>query len=194
MLEFYPVFIVVEPVIAETACLSELNELCYFSFSILKLHLGFLSEHGEKIMCMIEFFQLQNIPVGHRVYNSILDFHAILEGGTVSVHVMPETDAFLKLSDSIKIESSIQLFMGAYRAARDKLRKQMDAQTASLEMFKSVRVFDPRQLPTLSRDITSFSHLPGLSTSKKRNFEEWAIYRNTVYNFDESFDIFSFWD
>ena len=74
---------------------------------------------------MIEFFEIENIPVGHRVYNSIFDFHAILEGGTVGVHFMPKTEALLNSADSITIISSIELFMRAFRVARDKLRKHM---------------------------------------------------------------------
>ena len=83
--------------------------------------------------------------------------------------------------------------MRAFRAARDKLRKQMDSQTSSLEKFKSIRVFDPRKLPTLCRDITSFSNFPGSSKSKIGIFQEGTIYRNTGYNFDESFDDVSVW-
>ena len=194
LLQFYPVFIVAELLIAEMAYNSEFNELLSSSFSTLKLNLSFLSEHGEKIISMIEIFEIDNIPVGHRVYNSIFDFHAILEGGTVSVHFMPQNVALLNSADSIRIASSIELFMGGFRAARDKLRKHVDSQTASLEIFKSIRVSDTRQLHTLSRDITSFSNLPGLPTSLKWIFEEWARNRNTAYNFDENFDIVIFWE
>ena len=142
---------------------------------------------------MIEFFEIQDKPVGHCVYNAIIDFNAILEGGTASVHFMPKTDALLNSVDTAVVASSIELFMEAFRLARDKLRKHIDSQTSSLEMFKSIRVFDPRQLSTLSRDITSFSNLHGFSLSKNGILGEWAIYRNAVYVFDENFDIAGFW-
>ena len=192
-IEFYPAFIAAELDIADAAYLSELQEKLSSSFEILRLHLTFLSEHGEKLISMIEFFEIQYKPVGHCVYNAIIDFNAILEGGTASVHFMPKTDALLNSVDTAVVASSIELFMEAFRLARDKLRKHIDSQTSSLEMFKSIRVFDPRQLSTLSRDITSFSNLHGFSLSKNGILGEWAIYRNAVYVFDESFDIAGFW-
>ena len=58
MLEFYPAFVAAELDIADAAYLSELQEKLSSSFELLRLHLTFLSEHGEKLISLIEFFEI----------------------------------------------------------------------------------------------------------------------------------------
>ena len=94
---------------------------------------------------------------------------------------MPKTDALLNSVDTAIVASAIELFMEAFRSARDKIRKHIDSQTSPLKCSKEFVFLTPGNCLLYTRDITSFSNLPGFSLSKKGKLEEWPIYRNAVY-------------
>ena len=195
-IDLYPDFFLQELEISDCAYIQELFDIVTTRFTEIKLHLSFLAEHGQKIIAAIEFFEISNKPIAHRVYNMITDFSAVLENGTTNVIYLKRTDALLNSCTftNTEVAAVLELFMGGFRLAHRKFCKHIENQKTAVEMFKSIRIFDPTQRPTLPRDITQYSNLKGFSSAGTQLLDEWAIYWGINEIFDmNSFDIVSFW-
>ena len=54
----------------------------------------------------------------------------------------------------------------------------MDTGNPAYKLWKAARIFDPRQVPSLSKNIADFAPHQGLNANYAKILEEWAIYIN----------------
>lgn len=71
----------------------------------------------------------------------------------------------------------------------------MSSGNPSNKLFKSARIFDPRQAPTLPNDLADYvDSIKGLNVSDPEMLDEWAIYMNMVKEpVPEDFNIVDYW-
>ena len=77
----------------------------------------------------------------------------------------------------MEADKFINRFNIAFNVAQQKLQKHLN-NSPSIPFFKVARIIDPRQMPSLPRDISRFSAIHGLNSPSPRLLSEWAIYRN----------------
>ena len=85
-----------------------------------------------------------------------------LSKGTAKTTFGEQTDASLAELTDEERNDALDHFHNAYLRSFAKLSKHID-NSAAMDVYEKCRVFDPRQAPSLSNDIKSYSSLRGLS-------------------------------
>ena len=99
-----------------------------------------------------------------------------LQAGTTKTSFGPKTDQILeKLSVSSK-RKAVECFQEVFRLSFEKLNGHLLSLPA-YQYYKSVRIFDPRQLPALDHDIQVYSNiLKQLANPSCELLEEWLFF------------------
>ena len=61
-------------------------------------------------------------------------------------------------------------------------------------MFKAIRIFDPRQKPSWSKNLQNYSVFPDFDVLNDALLDEWGAYWNDVAIESDYFNIVSFWE
>ena len=160
-----------------------------------KLEILFLAHYGRGLITITNMFQTSLKPIGHQVYDLIQSFEALLKSGKSQVSYPLSIERVFESGNlsNKSLGNCLIMFQDGFAAAHNKLLKHMEIQKTALDFFKACRVFDPRQKQMLSRNITDYSIIPGMSSPSADLLTEWAIYYNSNPQL-ENFNIVSFWE
>lgn len=136
---------------------------------VLQAELEFLSVHCERLMNTLKALEGRELRAVS-IYNNVSDLlswlrHPGFPFATAACEAAM-TNAAAKLQSYVEEDK---------QPARD--------------LFKAVRVFDPRQLPVLSKTLTDFQAIPNITTAAG----EWQIYMDVAANQELPDDVTSFW-
>ena len=104
-----------------------------------------------------------------------------------------ETDRLLAKYSAEQKRKQIKSFQNAIKLSLRKLEVHLDAHPAYM-YYKAVRVFDPRQLPTLAKDIGDYCALKALQDPSAELLEEWLIYTQYRDHLPDPLSISDFWE
>ena len=170
-IEYYSQFINDEiENVNETAQLLKLKQLLNgTNYQSLCSELQFVSDTCQRLMGCLDAVQTQSYMAVH-IFNNATDLLA-----TWQAIENPPTD-----SCKAAMEAATQK-LGGYVSG---------SHHPSIDLLKSIRIFDPRQIALLSKSIDDYlTSLPNLCKAKM----EWPIYINLTSSFDTTGDIKHFW-
>ena len=110
-------------------------------------------------------------------------------------HYGPETDRMLEKLKPAERITQIKDFNELFKKSLTKLVKHTDIHPA-YDYYKAARIFDPRQLPSLSHNIDDYVAIPEMNNvGHGELLEEFQIYANFNVNqgLPSTFDIRQFW-
>ena len=141
----------------------------------IQLLLQFIAENCQRLATILTSLE-QNLPLAYTVYNTLEDLKSYLQAGITKTSFGPQTDRMLdKLSVSAK-RKHVQKFHEVFRLSFDKLNGHLTNHPV-YQYYGAVRIFDPRQLPTLQHDIQPYGqHIKQLDKPSHQLLEEWLIY------------------
>ena len=127
------------------------------------------------------------------IYNLMTDLQSSLVAG--------KSSCFTKYFNQINVravKTELQAkFIDAYNESSLKLQSYMDINNGnpSNSLFKAARIFDPRQVSSMSQNLEAYTVIKGLSTDNMQCLEEWPIYINIAKNttVPQDFDCVKFW-
>ena len=140
---------------------------------VLQLH--FIKESCQRLMNVLTALEEKKTPLASKVFNLLEDLVAYLKAGSKKNLFGTETDRLLtKLAEPGR-KKCIKSFQDAFALSVKKIQGHLDKHPA-YKFYKAVRVFDPRQLPTVNHDIAQYDIIPGLKNPSPELLEEWLIY------------------
>lgn len=145
-------------------------------FPEIQLQLSFIAENCQRLATTLTSLEETKTPIACTVYNSMDDLKAYLNAGKTKTSFGPKSDVFLDKFSALSKRKAIKSFQGAFGLSFDKLTGHLSSLPA-YQHYKSVRIFDPRQLPALDHDIQIYGTcLQQLSHPSHQLLEEWLIY------------------
>ena len=158
------------------------------------LQVNFIAENCQRLITSLTALEATHDPLAVNVYNIVEDLRQYLVSGTTKISFGIETDRLtskLKGADKTKVIKSMH---GVFNKSLEKLSTHLDAHPA-MELYKAARIFDPRQIPSLSHNIEDYSAIAGLQSPSSALLDEWLIY--TLYkpeDIPEPLDLPAFWE
>ena len=107
-------------------------------------------------------------PLASTVYIRLQDLAAYLEAGSRKTSFGSETDRLLAKLPHHEREEQINSFQDVFQLAHQKLEGHLQNHAAYL-FYEAASIFDPRQLPTVSHDITDYSIIKGFHLNFLKN-------------------------
>ena len=135
------------------------------------------------LLTFIYFFQFKNEPTAHMVYNKLMAFRSEIIDGQTSVFFRAQTE---NLVSSLSVSNQnlanwIENFHASYKKICKKFEKHLQIQSAAISLFKSVRIFDPRQREMLSHDLKNYGNLPNLDIEDPKILGDCKIHSSAQY-------------
>ena len=133
--------------------------------------------------------------MGYIFYNTVEDLKSYLVAGCEKKTFGPETDRMVEKLKPAERITQIKDFNELFKKSLTKLVKHKDIHPA-YDYYKAARIFDQRQLPSLSHNIDDYSAIPEMNNvGHGELLEEFQIYANfNVYQgLPSTFDIRQFW-
>lgn len=164
-------------------------------FPEIRLQLAFIAENCQRLATVLTSLEKSGTPLACTVYNTMEDLKAHLRAGTSRTSFGPKTDQYLEALPVSERRKAIKSFQGVFQLSFDKLDKHISGLPA-YSFYKSVRVFDPRQLPALDHDIQLYGNfVKQLTNPSQELLEEWLIYTQYRSEGVSSLDdLQKFWD
>ena len=145
-------------------------------FPEIQLQLYFIAENCQRLATVLTSLEASKTPLACTLYNTMEDLKTYLQAGTTKTSFGPKTDQILEeLSVSSK-RKAVKCFQEVFQLSFEKLNGHL-LRLPAYQYYKSVRIFDPRQLPALDHDIQVYSNfLKQLANPSCELLEEWLIY------------------
>ena len=140
----------------------------------ISLQLYFIKENCQRLMMVLTSLEAKG-PLACTVYNTLEDLRSYLRAGTIKTSFGEETDRLLEKLPMEKKRAQVKSFQVIFGLSLRKLEGHIDSHPA-YPHYKALRVFDPRQLPTLSNDIGDYTAIKSLREPSPALLEEWLIY------------------
>ena len=125
------------------------------------------------------------------IYNMMHDLYAALTAGKSS-----DFTCYLESLPVAAIRELEAKFVDGFRESAGKLESYLglDHGNPSNKLFKTVRIFDPRQITTISQDIEAYSTVI-IELNSADTLEEWPIYVNIAKSeqLPDDFNVISYW-
>ena len=144
-------------------------------FNNLRINLNFVEENSNRLISSLKCLEETPSPLATRVYNVIEDLRLYLTAGTKKTNFGPNTDALLKDLNPHEQKMVAASFNKLFEKSLEKLSKHIDSHPV-YALYKALRLFDPRQLPTLSHDIKDYSAISELANPSAALLDEFLIY------------------
>lgn len=146
----------------------------------LKVKLTFISEACGKLITALTVLEGTHQPIAVSAYNMMEDLGSYLISGTAKTCGFGvKTDELLDQMVIRQKRDVLDNFHDAFHAAFAKYSKHWDVHPAK-EIYKQVRVFDPRQAPAMEKRIESYMALKPLVNPPPDLSEEWTAYHHCV--------------
>ena len=159
------------------------------------LQLYFIKENCQRLITTITSLESKEVPLACTVYNTMEDLRAFLKAGITKTSFGPESDRLLSKLQAPERKRAIAWFQKAFRLSAAKLDMHLDKHPV-YAYYKAARVFDPRQLPIVDRDIALYGEaIKMFKDPSAALLEEWLIY--TQFRQDAlptSVELPAFWD
>ena len=127
----------------------------------IRLQLYFIKENCQRLMAVLTSLEAKDVPLACTVYNTLEDLRSYLRSGTTKTSFGEEIDRLLQNLPLEQRRIHIKSFQAAFNLSLQKLEVHIDNLPA-YPYYKAMRVFDPRQLPMVSHDISDYSAIPSL--------------------------------
>lgn len=161
----------------------------------LQMKLTFISEGCGKLVRALTVLEGTHTPTAVSAYNIMEDLGSYLVNGTAKTYGFgAKTDELLNEMSIRKKKTVLDYLHDAFHIAFEKFSKHWDVHPAK-QVYKMIRVFDPRQAPAMERQIEAYGTLSALKTPSAELSEEWAAYQHCVRNegLSESLDLAEYW-
>ena len=158
----------------------------------ISLQLYFVKENCQRLMAVLTSLEANETPLACTVYNLLEDLRSYLRAGASKDRFGPETDRLLDKFAADQKRKYVKSFQTIFKLSLCKLDGHLDKHPAHLH-YKAVRVFDPRQLPTLGNNIEEYGAIKALQDPLPELLEEWLIYTQYRDELPSPFSIPAFW-
>ena len=152
------------------------NILTGDSYAKLRLQVSFIADSCDRLMTALTTLETTKEPIATRVYDILEDLESILRGGCNKVLFGETTDALLRPLRRADRDEYLESFHNVYICALSKLSKHWD-QHPCRSIYKYARVFDPRKVPGLTRNLDAFADVLDIDVTPAV-LEEWYAYRD----------------
>ena len=157
------------------------------------LQLYFIKENCQCLITVLTSLEAKASPLACTVYNLLEDLRSYLRAGITKNSFGSETDHLLDKLPIEKKRAQIKLFQAVFALSLQKLETRLDSHPA-YPHYKAVRIFDPRQLPTLTHNIGDYTAIKSLEDPSPELLEEWLIYVQYREELPNPFQISEFWN
>ncbi|XP_072035551.1 uncharacterized protein [Amphiura filiformis] len=140
----------------------------------LEIHVAFIAESCPKMMSVLTTMETSRHPIATRVWDLLSDLESTLMNGCAKALFGEETDDLLAQLPRQERNAYMDTFHDVYTAALSKFSKHWDVHPAR-NIYKAARVFNPRLVNGLSRNLESFAAV-GLQVTPESS-DEWFAYR-----------------
>ena len=170
-----------------SVAIDKLCDLLSNSAEDLKIEALFVATECQKIGSLIDYFQASTYPLSLTAWGKIEELDTFLHKGTAKVIYAPELQELLGKISNAQKAVYVQKFHDVFGLALLKYSKHVDDLPAR-ELYKQVRIFDPKQVSNLSEDIDDYAAIhfrlsddddTDVDTMWKLH-EEWGDYQNFV--------------
>ena len=128
-----------------------------------KFIMSFIKENCSRLMSSLTSLEATRDPLACTVYNTIADLSRYLYSGTTKTSFCTETDALMQKKPQKEQKAITKTFYAVFQAAFSKLEGHIE-QHPAFPIYKAARIFDPRQLGSLSHGISEYPWLGGPHT------------------------------
>lgn len=157
------------------------------------LQLYFIKENCQRLMTVLTSLEAKGSPLACTVYNLLEDLRLYLTAGVTKTSFGEETDRLLDKLPNENKATQIKSFQAVFDLSLKKLRAHLDTHPA-YPYYKAVRIFDPRQLPMLTRDIGDYTAIKSFRDPSPELLEEWLIYVQYRDELPNPLHISEFWE
>ncbi|XP_072178106.1 uncharacterized protein [Diadema setosum] len=160
----------------------------------LQLIMNFITAHSSLLVAVLTSLEGTHNPLACTVFNTIEDVCSYLVAGTEKTSFGEATDKLLERKSKGDRDRITKTFRSVFQRAYEKIDKHVQ-QHPALTFYKAARIFDPRQLGSISLDIGDYQRIPGLSNLEPAVVEEWSMYtRLKAKEIPVPLDLQRFWE
>ncbi|XP_035282908.1 uncharacterized protein LOC118232230 [Anguilla anguilla] len=163
---------------------------------MIKVKLTLISEACSKLITALTILEGTHRPTAVSAFNIMENLESYLGNGTAKVCGFGiNTDSILdQLGMRVKREILDNLHE-AFHLAFNKFSKHWDGHPAK-EVYRLLRVFDPRQAPAMEKQIEHYAKLQPLAHPSAELSEQWLVYQQCVRNEKPpaDLDLRGFWE
>jgi hypothetical protein len=141
----------------------------------MKIMSAFVTCVCPKIISLMTLLESQK-PLAPEILNFFDDMEAFLMNGTARTVLGDVVDDILDAVPLLIKINYLDKFHDIFTSAFQKLSKHLDVLPAKA-VYKQVRVFDPRQVPAMPRDLSNYTSLISMSDQDVDLSSEWMIYQ-----------------
>ncbi|KAI7804100.1 hypothetical protein IRJ41_023986 [Triplophysa rosa] len=146
----------------------------------LTVKMSFVSEGCSKLITALSILEGTHRPTAVSAYNVMEELGSYLANGTAKTCGFgPKTDALLRQMSINERREVLDHLHDAFHLAFTKFSKHWDTHSAK-EIYKLVRVFDPRQAAAMEKQIEAYAQLKPLANPSAELTEEWIAYQYCV--------------
>nr|XP_057913311.1 uncharacterized protein LOC131107370 [Doryrhamphus excisus] len=146
----------------------------------LTLKLTFISEACSKLMTSLTILEGTHRPTAVSAYNVMEELGSYLVNGTAKTcGYGPEMDELLRQLKIREKREVLDNLHEAFHLAFTKFSKHWDQHPAR-EVYRLLRVFDPRQAPAMEKRIEAYTTLKPMANPSPELSEEWMAYQHCV--------------
>uniref|UniRef100_UPI00358FF509 uncharacterized protein n=1 Tax=Myxine glutinosa TaxID=7769 RepID=UPI00358FF509 len=144
-------------------------------FAELQLHMSFIKENCARFMVVLMSLGEVHEPLACTAYNLIEDLRFYQHVSSRKTIFGAETDLHLSKKEKNEKQMTIKSFNDVFKESLRRFSEHIEGHPAFL-YYKALRIFDPRQLGSLSHDIKDHRRIPGLKEPSPQVLEEWVTY------------------
>lgn len=144
------------------------------------LQLTFISEGCTKLMTALTVLEGTHQPTAVSAHNVMEDLGSYLVNGTAKTCGFgTKTDELLDKMSMAEKRRALDNLHDAFHLAFTKFSKHWDTHPAK-EVYRLIRVFDPRQAPAMEKNIQPYTQLKTLANPSAELYEQWTAYQRFV--------------
>ncbi|XP_041480924.1 uncharacterized protein LOC121428390 [Lytechinus variegatus] len=159
-------------------------------YSELELYMSFITEYSARLTTVLTSLEATKKPLACTVYNILEDTKTYLTTERTS---FDQINPLMEKRPAPERQKLCKTFNKVFKAAADKITKHLD-QHPAMPFYKAARIFDPRQLVSISLDIDDYQHaIPDLTAAAIQT-EEWLMYTHlNPSHIPEPLNLTEFW-
>ena len=156
------------------------------------MHHNFIKENCNRLMTCLTHLEEKKTPLACSLYKFMEDLKSYLSAGATKICFVVETDQCLSKLPQNERKKTIKSFQQVFDLARKKLVNHLDKHQA-FNLYKAVRVFDPRQLPSVTHEISEYTAIASLNNPSPELVQEWLIHTQYSETLPTPFSLPDFW-
>ena len=145
------------------------------SYDDIKLRISFIAESCDKLITTLKLLETTKSPIATRIFDLMEDLESVLRNGCTKVVFGTKTDEMLAGLTRAERNDYLDSFHNVYVSALSKMSKHWDQHPARA-VYQHARVFDPKKVLGLSRDLDAHAGALGIEVNADV-LDEWYSYR-----------------